>query len=131
MTMASSLEARMPFLDVKLAAYMANAPTHFRIRGKTTKCVLREGARSLIPKTIIDRPKAGFKLPVHEWFRTGLHSQVESAILSETSRIAPMLQRSKAKRIVTEHWGRTRNHEKLIWSLLSLEAFLNAYDMEL
>src|SRR2546425_2957253 len=69
MTMAASIEARVPFLDHELAAFVSTLPDNFRVRGMQSKWILREASRRLIPERILTRPKVGFRVPVNQWFR--------------------------------------------------------------
>src|SRR5882762_8080993 len=69
MTMAASIESRVPFLDHELASYVSSLPDNFRVRGLRSKWVLREAGKKLIPERILTRPKVGFRVPVNEWFR--------------------------------------------------------------
>ena len=69
MTMAASLEARMPFMDHELAAFASRLPDYMRVRGKTTKWILRESMMRILPREILERQKVGFRVPVNEWFR--------------------------------------------------------------
>jgi asparagine synthase (glutamine-hydrolysing) len=68
MTMAASIEARVPFLDYRLAEYVSALPDRMRVDGLRRKVVLREAAKTLIPPAIVKRPKVGFTVPVREWF---------------------------------------------------------------
>src|SRR5258706_6606742 len=69
MTMAASIESRVPFLDHHLAAFGYSLPDRFRIRGRQTKWILREAGRQLIPERILKLPKVGIRVPVDQWFR--------------------------------------------------------------
>ena len=66
MTMAASLEARMPFMDTQLAAYVSSLADQYRVRGHCTKWILRESMKGFLPGTILERPKVGFRVPVNE-----------------------------------------------------------------
>src|SRR5712691_9037415 len=69
MTMAASIEARVPFLDHELAAFVSSLPDRFRVRGLCGKWILRQAGKQLIPTHILKRPKVGFRVPINEWFR--------------------------------------------------------------
>lgn len=58
----------MPFMDHELAAYVSSLPDEYRVRGRTTKWILREAMKQLLPQAILERPKVGFRVPVNEWF---------------------------------------------------------------
>ena len=69
MTMAASIEARMPFMDHELAAYVSSLDDRYRVRGRVGKRLLREAMARLLPREILHRPKMGFRIPISDWFR--------------------------------------------------------------
>jgi asparagine synthase (glutamine-hydrolysing) len=70
-SMAYGLEARAPFLDIDLVNFVRRIPSDYKLRGGTTKYLLKQAARSLLPDEIIDRKKKGFGVPIGRWFQTG------------------------------------------------------------
>ena len=70
MTMGASIEGRMPFMDVELARFVSRLPDNCRVRGRTTKWILRQVMTELLPESILNRPKVGFRVPVNVWFQT-------------------------------------------------------------
>src|SRR5690242_19347401 len=86
MTMAASIEGRVPFLDHRLAEYVSGLPDEFRVRGLRTKWILREAGRKLIPDRIRERPKVGFRVPVNEWFRGEMRGFLSDHLLGADSR---------------------------------------------
>src|SRR5262249_5118831 len=86
MTMAHSIEARPPLLDHRLAEIAATVPAHLRLRGGTTKYLLRRAMRGILPDAIIDRPKQGFAVPLASWFRGDLSEFARDLLLSDTCR---------------------------------------------
>ena len=127
MTMAASLEARMPFMDHQLAALVSSLPDKFRVRGTATKWILRQAAQSLIPKRILDRPKVGFKVPVNEWFKGKMRDYIQDTLLSEQTLTRNILDRKRVQRIFDEHTSGEVNNEKLLWSLINLELWYQQY----
>lgn len=121
MTMAASLEARMPFMDHELAAFVSSLPDDYRVRGLQTKWILREAMKRLLPKTILERPKVGFRVPVNEWFRGSMRSYLYDHLTGPDSRTRDYYRREALARILDEHVQGRQNHEKLLWSLLTLE----------
>jgi len=121
MTMAASIEARVPFLDHKLASCVSALPDRYRVRGLKTKWVLREAAKSLIPRSILNRPKVGFKVPVSLWFREGLRDFLMEHLGAGSSTTRAYYAPQVLDRILDEHLQGRHNHEKLLWSLLNLE----------
>ena len=121
MTMAASLEARMPFMDHQLAAFVSALPDEWRVRGFTTKRILREAMRRVLPAEILERPKIGFRVPVNEWFRVSMREYLTDHLLGADSRTREYYRPQALRRYVDEHARGRQNHEKLLWSLLTLE----------
>jgi asparagine synthase (glutamine-hydrolysing) len=127
MTMGASLEARMPFLDHEFVAAASSLSDGLRVHGTTTKWVLREIARTMLPKVIIERPKVGFRVPVNVWFRTTMREQVMDALLGADSKTADYYRRPSLETVLSEHMSGRHNHEKLIWAMLNLELWHRQY----
>ena len=127
MTMAASLEARMPFMDHELAAFVSSLPDRFRIRGRTTKWVLREAMKQLLPQQILERPKVGFRVPVNEWFRGPMRDYLLDHLTSADSQTRCYYKRDALQKLLDEHIQGRQNHEKLLWGLLNLELWHRQY----
>lgn len=127
MTMAASLEARMPFMDHELAAFVSALPDHYRVRGLQTKWILREAMKRLLPKDILERPKVGFRMPVNEWFRGPMRGYLYDHLTGAGSKTREYYRREALERILREHVQGRHNHEKLLWSLLNLEIWHQQY----
>ncbi|MES1925300.1 asparagine synthetase [Salinisphaera sp. T31B1] len=121
MTMAASIEARMPFLDEELAAYVSGLPDRWRLRRHTGKYLLREAMRRLLPAAIIDRPKVGFRVPVNEWFRGPMQDYLREHLIADATRTRDYYRPGAVARVLDEHAAGRQNHEKLIWTMLNLE----------
>jgi asparagine synthase (glutamine-hydrolysing) len=76
MSMATSIEARVPYLDYVFVGRAMSIPERIKLPGRTTKHLLKEAVRGLLPDQVIDRPKQGFSVPVDEWLRTRLGSVI-------------------------------------------------------
>lgn len=127
MTMAASIEARMPFMDHKLADYVSSLPDNFRVRGRQTKWILREAMKQLLPAAILERPKVGFRVPVNEWFRGPMRDYLYDHLLSEDSKTQDYYRRNVLERVLKDHVEGRQNHEKLLWCLLNLEIWHRQY----
>ena len=127
MTMAASIESRVPFLDHELAAYVSSLPDDFRVRGLRGKWLLREAARRLLPARIVDRPKVGFRVPVNEWLREGMREFVLDRLAGPDSATRGYFDAGRLREVLREHMERRQNHEKLLWSLLNLELWHRQY----
>ncbi|HSN19648.1 MAG TPA: asparagine synthase (glutamine-hydrolyzing) [Usitatibacter sp.] len=127
MTMAASIESRVPFLDHELAAFVSTLPDHCRVKGFTTKWILRRAAAKLIPEPILERPKVGFRVPVNRWFRGPMRDFVFDHLRGPASRTRPWYDPKVLDRTLDEHVAGRQNHEKLIWALLNLEIWHRQY----
>jgi asparagine synthase (glutamine-hydrolysing) len=127
MTMAASIEARVPFLDHPLAAFVSSLPDRYRVRGFSGKWILREAARRLLPERILKRPKVGFRVPVNAWFRGPMRDYLLDQLCGASSRTSAYYERGALEHVLAEHMNGTQNHEKLLWSLLNLELWHRQY----
>jgi asparagine synthase (glutamine-hydrolysing) len=127
MTMAASIESRVPFLDHELAAFVSALPDRCRVRGFTTKWILRRAATRLIPAAILARPKVGFRVPVNRWFQGPMREFVFDHLRGPGSRTRMYYDTGVLDRTLDEHVHGRQNHEKLIWALLNLEIWHRRY----
>ena len=127
MTMAASIEARVPFLDHELAHFVSSLPDRYRIRGLTGKWILRASARRWLPQRILDRPKVGFRLPVNEWFRGPMRGYLLEHLRGAGSLTRPYYDARRLDALLDEHLTGRQNHEKLLWTLLTLELWHRRY----
>lgn len=83
MSMANSLEVRVPFLDHELVDFVFSLPSNYKINNKSRKIILKEAFNNLLPAELLNRPKHGFEVPLLKWFRTDLKNLIEKELLSE------------------------------------------------
>ena len=124
MTMAASIEGRAPFMDVKLAEYAASLPESWRIKGLTTKRIVREALQPRLPKAVLKRPKNGFRLPVGDWFRGPLRGPFADLLLGAGSISASYLDAGAVQRLARDHAEGRQDNDKTLWALFALETFL-------
>lgn len=122
--MAASIEGRMPFMDRKLAAFVATLGDEAFLDGRTGKAILRKAMAADLPPDILARPKSGFRVPVAEWLRGRLRDFTHDMLLGPDSRFGAFANRARLAAMLDEHQRQVRNREKELWSLLSLEVFL-------
>jgi asparagine synthase (glutamine-hydrolysing) len=121
MSMAASIESRVPFLDHKLVEFTARLPERLKIRrGWTTKYILRRSMKGLLPEPILTRPKMGFPVPVGAWFRGPFRSVVDEYVLSERATARGLFDERFVRRLVQEHMAGA-NHTERLWSLVNME----------
>jgi len=120
MSMAASIESRVPFLDHKLMEFSARMPANLKLRGRTTKFVLREAMKGILPETILTRSKMGFPVPIGKWLRTGYKNLVDEFILSERAMARGIFKPGFVRRLVDRH-NAGENHDERLWALLNFE----------
>jgi asparagine synthase (glutamine-hydrolysing) len=121
MSMAASIESRVPFLDDHVVEYVAGLPGHFKVRGWQTKAVLRAAVADLIPPAILNRPKMGFPVPFGGWLRGAFSSMVDEFVLGSRSRSRRLFNPDALKRLTSEHLSGARAHGDRLWLLVNLE----------
>src|SRR5438067_11041655 len=122
MSMAHSLELRCPYLDWRLAEFAAREiPPGMKVRRLSGKLILKQVAKGLIPKEIIDRNKWGFKVPMAEWFRGPLQQTLKQVLLSKSALARGYFRQARVQQLIDEHVSGQRNNEKQLWILFQLE----------
>jgi asparagine synthase (glutamine-hydrolysing) len=121
MSMAASVESRVPFLDHRLVEHMVRMPVKFKIRGVTTKAVLREALRDRIPREILHRRKLGFPVPLGRWARERYAPLIRRTILGPRALARGMFAPLILERLVAEHEGGIANHTDRLWLLVNVE----------
>jgi asparagine synthase (glutamine-hydrolysing) len=120
LTMANSLEARVPFLDHKLVEFAMTIPRHMKYRNGETKWILKEALRGVIPDSILQRKKQGFGVPINEWMMSRLGGFVENSLLHSSLRRRELFDYQFIKRLLREHSTGKVNYSFFLWSLLNL-----------
>ena len=126
-TMASSIEARVPFLDHRLVEYTAHLPAAMKVRGGRTKHLLKEAVRGLVPEHVIDRPKQGFSAPVNEWFRGPLADYARRSIMDSRLRERGLFDYDALGGMLEAHRTGRKNYDTLLWSLLNLSQWYDQW----
>jgi asparagine synthase (glutamine-hydrolysing) len=125
--MAAGLEVRAPLLDPKLVALAGRMPTRLKLRGWTTKHVLKRAAADLLPATTITRRKQGFGVPIASWLRGPLRSMLAERLAPARLASRGLFEPATVARLVTEHAAGRRNHRKILWALLMFDAWCDHY----
>ncbi|PYP78197.1 MAG: asparagine synthase (glutamine-hydrolyzing) [Gemmatimonadetes bacterium] len=125
MSMAVSLEARVPLLDHHIVEFAMAMPSRLKQRNGVGKWLLRQAIDGLVPPRVLAHPKHGFGVPLARWFREDLRYRLD-ALMEPESRIAPFVDRDAVARLVLEHRSARRDHSHLLWRLIALEIWLGA-----
>lgn len=120
-TMLASLEARAPFLDHELAEYVAGLPSSLKLRGFTTKAVLRRALRHRVPPEVLSRRKRGFNVPFSRWLLHGLGERLRQRFSRERVQARALFDPAGIARLLDEHLLRRADHRKPIFTLLALD----------
>lgn len=120
MSMAASIESRVPFLDHKLVEFSARMPREMKLRGSTTKWILREAMKGILPPEILDRPKMGFPVPIGNWFRGPFKHIVDEYVLGKRVHDRRIFDRDYVRSLVARHCA-GENHDERIWALINFE----------
>ena len=122
--MAHSLEGRSPFLDTALIEYVSGLPDSMKLRGLTTKVILRKAFADLLPPSIARRGKMGFGVPLGGWFRTELKDYIRDLLLDSGARYRTFLSAPYVHQLVKPHQAGEANSALQLWSILSFELWL-------
>lgn len=127
MTMASSLEARVPLLNVQLFDYVAPLATRTKMPGGRTKHLLRQAIDGMVPDRILDKPKKGFGPPTAAWMRGMFADVFERAFEESRIRDQGVLQYDTLRQMFHEHRARKADHGRCLWSLLSFQLWYERF----
>lgn len=120
MSMAASIESRVPFLDHKLIEYTAKLPEKMKLRGRTTKWILREAMKGILPEEILTRSKMGFPVPIGNWFRNEYRGIVEEYVLGRRAAERGIFNADFVRELVSRHYA-GENHDERLWFLVNFE----------
>ena len=127
MSMAHSIESRVPLLDNEVIAFASALPAALKIKNGRRKHILKEVAATLVPRDILDRKKQGFGVPLGSWFRGNLRELFADTLLSPRSLQRGYFQPAFVRRIVDEHLAGTRDHTLRLWQLVVFEKWQQQY----
>ena len=127
MSMATSLEARVPYLDHRIVELCTSMPIHLKLRGFTSKYILRKALSDLIPEEILKRRKQGFTVPLAPWFRKELRNFTQEILSQNSIAKRGYFDYNYIKHILEEHLEGERNYSREIWSLLVFELWSKKY----
>lgn len=123
--MAVSLETRVPFLDHRIVEFAATLPMSMKIRNGSTKWILRELLYRYVPKDLIERPKMGFGIPLHEWLRGPLRDWAESLLAPERLECEGYFEPGPIRATWEKHLRGQGNYQQQLWPVLMFQAWLD------
>lgn len=126
-TMAHSIEVRVPFLDANLTEYVLSLPASVKVRGMKKKWILRQALRSILPDVILDGRKTGFDVPFEYWLKEPLADYMKSIITSGAIKNSNLFDYGEVTKCMNEHISGRRDHGNLLYRLLNLAIWYEAY----
>ena len=124
-SMAWGLEARVPLLDHRVVDFAWTLPRHMKVSGRVTKSILRNVLYRYVPRTIVERPKWGFAIPLHDWLRGPLRDWADT-LIDETRMESEGFFNPKAiRRVWEEHLSGKQNWHTQLWSVIIFQAWLD------
>ena len=130
MSMAHSLEVRPPLLDHRIVEFAARLPQDLKLRGTKGKFLLKETLRGKLPNVVIDRPKSGFDIPAHAWFRTILKPLLYETLTRETIESTGIFSFAATDRLIRDHMSERTNAGYQLWGLLTLFLWLKKWRIQ-
>jgi asparagine synthase (glutamine-hydrolysing) len=127
MSMAASIESRVPFLDDALVEQVARMPSRLKLRAWRTKAVLRRAVAGLLPPEILTRRKMGFPVPFGPWVRNGFRPVVNEFVVGDRALARGWFHRDRVRDLVDEHCGGVADHGERLWLLTNLEIWQRIY----
>jgi asparagine synthase (glutamine-hydrolysing) len=127
MSMATSIESRVPFLDHKLVEFAAGLPDAWKLSGWTTKRILRKAMDGVLPASILNRPKMGFPVPFTAWTRGPWNQVARDVLLDRRSRERGVIDPAAVDRLLRDHAAGLTDGGDRIWSLLNLELWYRTF----
>lgn len=125
-TMANSLELRSPLLDHELVEWATRLPSDFKVKGRQSKFILKEVARSLVPKELVDRPKMGFAIPRADWLRTGMREMAYDLLTDSTAKNRGWFNAQEVERTLADHMS-GQDRDALLWPMIMLELWARTW----
>lgn len=131
MSMAHSLEVRPPLLDHRIVEFAARLPQRFKLRGTTGKYLFKQTLRGKLPDSIIQRPKSGFDIPAHAWFRGILKPLVYDTLSREAVEATGLFDFSATERLIRDHMSNRVNAGYQLWGLVTLFLWLKRWRIQI
>jgi asparagine synthase (glutamine-hydrolysing) len=127
LSMAHSLELRVPFIDKEIVEYVERLPANLKVRNGSRKWLHRQLCQTFLPDSVMKRPKRGFAVNVvDDWFRDSVNSKMADTILDDESRMYEFLRPSAVRQLYNEHASGRHDHHKMLFSLIVFEEWLRA-----
>ena len=127
MSMAASIESRVPFLDHEMVEFASRVPEKLKIRRGSEKYLVKQAMRRLVPKSILNREKMGFPVPLRQWLQEGFQTVFRSALLSDRARDRGIINTRFVEQLLLENDRGVRDHTDALWTILNFEMWARVF----
>ncbi len=127
-SMACSLEVRAPLLDYQLVEFVMGLPLKWKLKGFSSKYILKKAMKNSLPEEIINRPKKGFGVPIAKWIKGPLKELFEDLLASERIGREGFLNPDYVNQLLHDHLVNKKDNRKQLWTLLVWELWVNRYN---
>ncbi|KKL79431.1 hypothetical protein LCGC14_2014920, partial [marine sediment metagenome] len=127
MSMSTSLETRVPFLDYRFVELISSFPGHLKQKGLKTKWILKQAMKDLLPQEILTRGKEGFSIPIKNWLQNELKPMMMDVLSPNKIKREGFFNERYIERLKAEHLNGTQNHSHRLWSLMVFEIWMQKY----
>jgi len=121
MSMAVSVEARVPLLDYHIVEFALNLPANMKLQGTRTKSILRQAVKTMMPYSVLEKPKEGFSVPMKHWLCTSLKPMMLDLLSKDALRVRGYFDDQVVARWIREHLDGRVNHSHRLWALMVFE----------
>jgi asparagine synthase (glutamine-hydrolysing) len=126
-SMAVSLEVRAPFLDPRVAQFAASLPLEYKLRGNKGKYILKKAVKPLLPKSILQRPKKGFGIPIAKWLKGRLNPLMHDLLAPDRLKNQGLFDEKFVQKLIKEHETSAASHHKQLWTLLVFQLWYDNF----
>ncbi|MCA9185927.1 MAG: 7-cyano-7-deazaguanine synthase, partial [Planctomycetales bacterium] len=127
LTMANSLEARVPLLDHKLVEFAAGLPAAMKLQGKTRKYLLKKAAEKLLPSSVVHRRKQGFPIPIERWLNHEANGMMRDLLCADNLRRRGLFNIAHVERMMQHHASGYGDYSTELWGLMSFEMWMQRF----
>jgi len=129
MSMAASIESRVPLLDYRIVEFANRMPSNYKMNSFQTKVIFKKVAERFLPGTIINRKKSGFGVPLGKWFqeKTGMGELVENVFCNQEN--GNIFSKTRLNSIFAEHRAGKHDHSEFLWAAINFLMWKNAFNV--
>src|SRR4051812_17772667 len=127
MSMAASVEMRVPFLDPQLVAFVESLPSHYKLRRGTRKALEKRALSGLLPNSIVHRKERGFATPVGRWLKNDMYETAQELLLDRSGVCGRLLNQNYLERLLADHRDSRADHARQLFCLVSLELWARRF----